>query len=204
MPEFRRHKNLVGKSFYGFSYKLFVGLVALAAIVSGCASNNASYIQAGGANSIVSTRKINIADWNNAAAKLTTDMLASGVLDNLKLKQPIKMLVSNIKNKTPEVIDTGMLTNKIIMDLTNSGKVIVIKDDKATQELLQYEAEMSGKKIGMAKITLTGSISEDREINSDKMEVTYTFTLELNMNGTSRWIGQEQISKQSDRSSFGF
>lgn len=131
-------------------------------------------------------------------------MLASGVLDNLKLKQPIKMLVSNIKNKTSEVIDTGMLTNKIIMDLTNSGKVIVIKDDKATQELLQYEAEMSGKKIGMAKITLTGSISEDREINSDKREVTYTFTLELNMNGTSRWIGQEQISKQSDRSSFGF
>lgn len=88
--------------------------------------------------------------------------------------------------------------------ITNSGKVIVIKDDKATQELLQYEAEMSGKKIGMAKITLTGSISEDREINSDKREVTYTFTLELNMNGTSRWIGQEQISKQSDRSSFGF
>ncbi|MDX8414897.1 penicillin-binding protein activator LpoB [Opitutales bacterium CLA-KB-P66] len=131
-------------------------------------------------------------------------MLASGVLDNLNLKQPIKMMVSNVKNKTSEVIDTTMLTNKIIMDLTNSGKVLVIKDDKATQELLEYESERTGKKIGMAKITLTGSISEDREVNSSAREVTYTFIMELNMNGTSRWIGQEQISKQSSRSTFGF
>ena len=63
---------------------------------------------------------------------------------------------------------------------------------------------MTGKKIGVAKLTLTGSISEDRELNSDKREVTYTFTLELNMNGTSRWIGQEQITKQSERSTLGF
>ncbi|WP_370396364.1 hypothetical protein [Intestinicryptomonas porci] len=170
----------------------------------GCASGNATYIQSGGADSIVSTRKINIADWNNAAVKLTNNMLASGVLDNLNLKQPIKMMVSNVKNKTSEVIDTTMLTNKIIMDLTNSGKVLVIKDDKATQELLEYESERTGKKIGMAKITLTGSISEDREVNSSAREVTYTFIMELNMNGTSRWIGQEQISKQSSRSTFGF
>ena len=176
----------------------------LTIVMTGCGSNNASYVQSGGANSIVSTNKINIADWNGAAAKLTNDMLASGIIDKLGLKQPIKMLVSNVKNKTSEVIDTTMLTNKIVMNLTNSGKVIVIKDDQATQELLQYEAEVTGKKIGVAKITLTGSIAEDREVNSSKREVTYTFTLELNMNGTSRWIGQEQITKQSDRSSFGF
>ena len=176
----------------------------IAAVMMGCASGNATYVQSGGAESIVSTRKINIADWNNAAANLTNKMLASGVLDNLNLKQPIKMQVSNVKNKTTEIIDTTMLTNKIIMDLTNSGKVLVIKDDKATQELLEYEAERTGKKIGVAKITLTGSIAEDRETNSSTREVTYTFTMELNMNGTSRWIGQEQISKQSSRSTFGF
>lgn len=178
--------------------------VLAAIVLMGCASNNASYVQSGGPNSIISTRKINIADWNNAAATLTNKLLASGTLDKLGLKQPIKMLVSNVKNKTSEVIDTSMLTNRIIMTLTNSGKVVAIKDDQATQELLQYEAEMSGKKIGVAKITLTGSIAEDRELNSDTREVTYTFTLELNMNGTSRWIGQEQITKQSDRSTFGF
>ncbi len=185
---------------------LYLGACAamLLALASGCASSNASYVQSGGPNSIISTRKINIADWNSAAAKLTNNLLASGTLDKLGLKQPIKILVSNVKNKTSEVIDTSMLTNKIVMELTNSGKVIAIKDDKATQELLQYEAEMTGKKIGVAKLTLTGSISEDRELNSDKREVTYTFTLELNMNGTSRWIGQEQITKQSERSTLGF
>ena len=183
-------------------YKFFMAVLAV--IMSGCASNNASYVQSGGANTIISTRKINIADWNNAAAKLTSNLLASGTLDNLGLKQPIKMLVSTVKNNTSEVINTSMLTDRIIMDLTNTGKVIAINNDKATQELLQYEAEISGKKIGVAKITLTGSISEDREVNSDKREVTYIFTLSLNMNGTSRWIGTEQITKQSDRSTFGF
>ncbi len=176
----------------------------LSIIMSGCASNNASYVDSGGPDTIISTRKINIADWNTAAAKLTSNLLASGTLDSLGLKQPIKMMVSNVKNKTSEVIDTSRLTNKIIMDLTNSGKVLVIKNDKATQELLEYEAEMTGKRIGVAKITLTGSIMEDRESNSDMREVTYTFTLELNMNGTSRWIGQEQITKQSEKSTFGF
>lgn len=179
-------------------------MAALAVLVSGCASKNASYVQSGGADSIISTRKINIADWNSAAAKLTSNLLASGTLDSLGLKQPIKMLVSSVKNNTSEVIDTSMLTNRIIMDLTNTGKVIAISNDRATQELAQSEAKISGKKIDPAKITLTGLISEDREANSDKREVTYTFTLQLNMDGASRWIGTEQITKQSDISAFGF
>ena len=74
-------------------------------IISGCASDNASYVESGGARSIITTNKINIADWNSAAAALINDMLSSGALEKTGEKQPVKMLVSRIRNSTSEVID---------------------------------------------------------------------------------------------------
>ncbi len=179
-------------------------IISLLALVSGCASNNATYVDSGGARSIISTNKINIADWNAAAASLTNDLLSSGALEKIPEKQPVKMLVSRIINRTSESIDTDMLTRKITMVLGNSGKVRVVSQDAATSELAEYEAEMTGKKVAQPKITMTGKILEDRESNSDLREVTYTFFLEVNYRGTPIWSGEKQITKQSEKSSFGF
>ena len=173
-------------------------------IISGCASDNASYVESGGARSIITTNKINIADWNSAAAALINDMLSSGALEKTGEKQPVKMLVSRIRNSTSEVIDVEMLTRRVAMTLTNSGKVRVVSNDAATMELAEYEAEMKGKKVSKPKITLTGKISEDRESNSSAREVTYTFSLELNHRGSPVWIGEKQITKQSSKGMFGF
>lgn len=173
-------------------------------IISGCASDNASYVESGGARSIITTNKINIADWNSAASALINDMLSSGALEKTGEKQPVKMLVSRIRNSTSEVIDVEMLTRRVAMTLTNSGKVRVVSNDAATMELAEYEAEMEGKKVSKPKITLTGKISEDRESNSSAREVTYTFSLELNHRGSPVWIGEKQITKQSSKGMFGF
>lgn len=172
-------------------------------VISGCASDNASYVESGGARSIITTNKINIADWNSAASALINDMLSSGALEKTGETQPVKMLVSRIRNSTSEVIDVEMFTRRVAMTLTNSGKVRVVSSDAATIELAEYEAEAKGKKISKPKITLTGKISEDRESNSSAREVTYTFSLELNHRGSPVWIGEKQITKQSSKGVFG-
>ena len=177
-------------------------MLASLAAMCGCASGNASYVESGGARSVVTTNKINIADWNNAAAGLVNDMLASNCLDQFKL--PVKMKVSRIVNRTSQPIDTDMLTKQISIALNNSGKVITESQDAATRELAEYEAFTSNKKVSVANITMTGKIIEDRDSNSDVREVTYVFMLEINSGGNAIWQGQKQISKQSAKSSFGF
>lgn len=171
--------------------------------LSGCASKNASYIESGGARSVVSTDKINIGDWNRASTKLVNAMLASGALERTQLKQPIKILVSEVTNRTSDVIDTDLLTRQICIALNNSGKAEAASSDAATNELAEYEAKKLGKSVALPKLTLTGKIIEDRESNSDFREVTYVFFLDLNYRGRAVWSGQEQISKQQEKSFWG-
>ncbi len=180
-------------------------IMALATVLlSACGSSNASYVESGGSQSLSSTRKINIADWNNAAATLVNDMLSSGAIDNTGLPYPVKMQVSNVINNTSNVIDVSMITNQISIALNNTGKVSTVSTDALTSELAQYEAMKQGKKVGLPKFTLTGKISEDRETVGRTKEVTYIFSMELNYIGKAIWMGQKQISKQSTRPMIGF
>ena len=175
-----------------------------AALLGGCASDNASYVESGGPRSIISANKIDVADWNAAAASLTNDLLSSGVLERTGEKQPIKLLVSRVKNSTSEVVDVEMLTRKITMTLINSGKAIVASGDIATQELAEAEAAANGSKVEKPKITITGKILENREINSSMKEVTYTFMLDVNYRGSAIWSGEKQITKQAEKPLFGW
>ncbi len=172
-------------------------------ILCGCASENARYIESGGSRSIISTNQINMADWNNASASLVNDLLSSGAIDKTGVVLPAKIKVSRIINRTSNNIDTDLLTTQICIALNNSGKAYAVSDDPTTKELAEYEAKRQGKIVGLPKFTLTGKIIEVRESNSSTKEVTYTFFLELNYIGKSIWIGQKQIAKQSDKSSFG-
>ena len=175
---------------------------AVAALLAGCSSGNARYVDTGGSRSVISTRKINMADWNNAASSLVDELLSSGKLESFK--QPVKMKVSRIVNRTSNAIDTDLLTRQICIVLNNSGKAETVSEDAATSELAEYEAFMKNEKVSAPKITMTGKIIEDRDSNDDLDEVTYVFFLEVNAGGKAIWQGQKQITKQSERSSFGF
>ncbi len=178
----------------------YILLATLSMLVFGCASSDAVYVESGGSRSVVTTNKINIADWNNAAAALVNDMLSSGCLE--KFKQPVKMQVSRVINRTSQTIDTDMLTKQISIALNNSGKVQTMSDDPTSKELAEYEAFMANSKVPAPKITMTGKIIEDRDDNSSVKEVTYVFMLEINSGGNAIWQGQKQISKQSDKGWF--
>ena len=171
----------------------------------GCAGDeNARYIESGGARSIISANKINVADWNSAASSLTNELLSSGALDNIKEPKPLRLLVSRIINRTSENIDTDMLTKQITIVLGNSGKVRVVSSDSATRELAEKMAKQKGVSVPSPKITLTGKIIEDRERNSSMKEITFTFFLEVNYMGEVVWAGQKQLTKQQKTSSIGW
>ncbi len=178
--------------------------IALAVVFfGGCASQNATYVESGGSQSLLSTNKINIADWNAAAAALVNDMMASGVMNRFPEK-PVRMKVSRIVNRTSEQIDTELLTKQISIALLNSGNVVTMSDDEYTQELAKQQAFMADKQMPLPKVTLTGRIVEDRESVGKKREVTYVFMLSLNHEGVGVWEGQKQLTKQSNRGSFAF
>lgn len=175
---------------------------ACASAMCGCASDNAYYVDSGGPRTVVSTDKINIADWNNASAALVNEMLSSGVLE--RFKQPVKMRVSRIVNRTSQPVDTDLLTKQICIVLNNSGKVVAESSDKAASELAEYEAFKANKQVAAPQITMSGKIIEDRESNSDVREVTYVFMLDINSAGVAVWSGQKQITKQAQKGLFGF
>ncbi len=184
--------------------KISVFAAAAAALLAGCASQNAVYVESGGARSIVSTNKINMADWNAASADLVSELLASGAIDDTKLQQPVKMKVSRIVNRTSSPVDTDLLTRQICITLSKTGKISAVSDDSLTDELARYEAKRQGKTLGLPKLTMTGKIVEDRESNSDLREVTYVFFLEVNYLGKAIWMGQKQITKQQERGGVGW
>ncbi|MBQ6534442.1 MAG: hypothetical protein IJI37_04665 [Opitutales bacterium] len=180
-----------------------IAILAASIALCGCASQNARYIESGGARSIISTDKINMADWNAASASLVNDLLASGAIEKTGEALPVKIKVSRVINRTSNPVDTDLLTNQICMVLNNSGKAVAVSDDAVTNELAQYEAKRKGGSVSLPKLTITGKIMEVRESNSDMREVTYTFMLQVNHMGNSVWMGQKQIAKQQDKGLFG-
>ena len=170
---------------------------AILLAVSGCSPDSARRIEAGGARSLLSVNKINMADWNEAASSLVNDMLASGCLDSFKQK-PVKMAVGRIVNRTSRSIETDLLTRQITIALNNSGKVRVAATDAFSKEQEKYEAFMNDKKVSLPKLVMTGKIIEDRESVDGVREVTYVFILSLASGGEVIWEAQKQIAKQAD------
>ncbi len=178
-------------------------IIALGSLIlGGCASSNGKYVQ--NEKGLVVGPEVGIQDFNSAASAVVNDLLASGALDDLKLKMPIKMLVSRVKSDVSEPINRELLTNQICMALNRSGKVRAMKDDLPTRQLLEAEARKLGKPISLPKITLTGSISQLNASNDDVKQITYVFAIEVNYRGTSIWMGQKQITKQFEKSSLGW
>lgn len=112
-------------------------------------------MEAGGSRSLISTDKINIADWNKAADALVNSMLSSSAFE--KLKKPAILQVSRIINRTSQRIDTDLLTKRITITLNNSGQAIVKSTDKYSTELAEYKRFMGGKStLPTADVTLSG------------------------------------------------
>ncbi len=198
--------------------KLALATLAAAAalLLSGCATkNDAKYVDSQGPNTIVSLNQINIQDWNNAADKLVSSLLASGVLERAP-ELPAVMAISRIRNNTQQQVDTDNLTKKIRIALNQTGKVVTTTtlgadgkvEDAVAADVGAMQSFMAGEKqkTVLPYYTLSGKLLEDRVSSGSTKQVTYTFQLSLTTtkNGLAVWEGEEQITKQGQRSSVGW
>lgn len=174
-----------------------------AALLAGCETGNAKYTESGGPRSLISTDKINIADWNKAADALVDSLISSGAFENFNSK-PVIIQVSRIVNRTSQRVDTDLLTKRITIALNNSKLAIAKTDDPLSKELAEYQNFAGGKGgVPAASAALSGKIIEDREKVGGKTEVTYVFQLSLNAGGLAIWEDQRQITKQSEKTFLG-
>lgn len=189
---------------------------AAALLLSGCATkNDAKYVDSQGPNTIVSLNQINIQDWNNAADKLVASLLSSGVLERAP-ELPAVMAISRIRNNTQQQVDTDNLTKKIRIALNQTGKVVTTTtlgadgkvEDAVAADVGAMQSFMAGEKqkTVLPFYTLSGKLLEDRVSSGSTKQVTYTFQLSLTTtkNGLAVWEGEEQITKQGQRSSVGW
>jgi penicillin-binding protein activator len=190
---------------------------ATAVFVSGCASDgsNAKYVDSQGPQTIVSLNAINVQDWNTAAEKLVSSLLASGVLERAP-ELPAIMAISRIRNNTQQQVDTDSLTKKIRIALNQTGKVVTTTtmgpDGKVEDAMAADAGAMGAFMAGQKQVTklpyytLSGKLLEDRAKAGTTRQVTYTFQLSLTTvkDGLALWEGEEQITKQGKRSSVGW
>ena len=188
---------------------------ATALLFAGCASNNARYVDSQGPETIVSLDRINIQDWNAAADRLVAKLLASNVLERAP-ELPAVMAVSRIRNNTGVQVDTDNLTKKIRVALLDTGKVVTTTtlgpdgkvEDAMAAEVGSMQAFMAGEKqkTVLPYYTLSGKLLDDSVRSGNTRQVTYTFQLSLTTvkDGLAVWEGEEQITKQGQRSTVGW
>lgn len=198
-------------------HKSLVLLPALAAalLATGCATNDAKYVDSQGPNTVVSLDRINIQDWNNAADKLVASLLASGVLERAP-EQPAVMGVSRIRNNTQQQVDIDSLTKKVRVALNQTGKVVTTTvvgidgkvEDPMAADVGAMNSFMAGEKqkTTLPYYTLSGKLLEDRVQSGKTEQITFTFQLSLTTvkDGLAVWEDETQITKQGNRSSVGW
>lgn len=192
--------------------KFYLMLLTPLIFLDGCTTHT-RYIEPGGPRTIV-TSEINIQDFSYAAEDMVKSLLISGSLDKTP-QQPAVLAISKIINNTTQQIDTDMLTKKIRVALSQSGKVLTtttigiggIVEDPLAQGI-QQENEFYADKNKPQRLpdySLSGKIIEKRDRQDNVRQVTYTFQLSLtDGNGLAVWEEEKQITKQGKQCVIGW
>ena len=193
--------------------KIIIPLIAASAVfITGCGTN-AHYVATGGTQNIVNVGQINIQDFMSAADNMSSDLLASGVLDRVKTP-PAVLAISRIINSTGSQLETDLLLKKIHIALLNSHKAVttttfglggIAEDPLAKGQQQKNDFLNDQTTTGVTDFTLSGKIIQLAVKDGDTHQSTYSFQLSLTDNrGLAVWEGEKQITKQGSQSSVGF
>ena len=155
-------------------------------------------------------------DLQAVTDKMVESMLAfPPVMILTNSERPI-IVVSDIKNKTSEHIDTESITDSISSKLLRSGRFRFVDMTKANdvRKQLDYQnnsgmvnatkAVQFGRQVG-AKYMLYGNLSSIVKQNQDQRNVYYKMTMRLMdlETGLLEWSDEKEIRKTKERSLFG-
>jgi uncharacterized protein (TIGR02722 family) len=190
-------------------------LLALAAL-TGCQTTPAVYVDANKGGGIVSLDKIDVQDFANAADSMLQSLYDSPAFAGASRggQRPVFML-GNITNDTASNFDTSLLTKRITISLTRSGKVGVAKaagfggaQDQAAAEARRNAAFLGGEQAKpiLPDYTLSGKIIEARAQAGNVRQTSYVFQLSLTevKTGLATWEEEKTITKQGTKNQVGF
>lgn len=151
-------------------------------------------------------------DLNLIVEKMVSSLLRTPILDGKN--RPVIML-SRVKNKTSEHIDTKNITDKIKTTLLKSGRVRVTSYNEIGQELkdeLDYQSSKyikkeTAKQVGnqiAADYKIYGEITSIEKNDGSNVDLYYKMTLNLaNIEtGLTEWADEKEIRKAGSKSLF--
>lgn len=191
-------------------------LPALLLTFSGCAMTSNAYkgnVSYKNAHDVEQTTlNFGSTDLNLIVEKMVTSLLRTPILDGKN--RPVIML-SKVKNKTSEHIDTKNITDKIKTTLLKSGRVRVTSYNEIGQDLkdeLEYQSSKyvkqdTAKKVGnqiAADYKIYGEITSIEKNDGSDVDLYYKMTLNLaNIEtGLTEWADEKEIRKAGSKSLF--
>ncbi len=188
--------------------------------IAGCdsttsAPKDTTYIQSTGTKTIASVHEINVQDWSQAADQLVSSLLESGVFERTPADPDI-LVIGRIINDTTQQVDTDLLTKKMRIGISSSGKALTTTsmgyggkvEDEVAAETAAYKEYMGDKTVEtkLPTMSLTGKLLESRSSAGNVRQSTYTFQMSLTeiASGLALWEDEVQITKQGKMPSVGW
>ena len=192
---------------------------SLVLLLTGCGSNP-HRIDPEGSSDLITTHEINFKDWQNVADKAAESLVNSGVLKRNDGQKNI-LMISEIKNKTTQHINTEILTDRIRGDLLKSKLAMTTTaislqgpEDKATREVRILEHDELFDKSTVQKnataiapnMSLSGTIIQKKTKYSRSEESYFFFHVVLTdlKTGLAVWEDNFEIAKQKQKSFMGY
>ena len=192
-------------------------VVATAALLGGCASSQATYVDPAGTRTLSNVGEINVQDWNMASESMINSLISkhinSGSLKGSGPDGRAILAISRIVNNTSIQIDTDILVKKIRVALLGTGKVVadITAGLGGPEDPLAAEAKREQQFLGTQKVagrpdyTLSGKIIENRTRQGNQRESTYVFQMALaTRDGLAVWEEEKSITKQGKRAPVGW
>lgn len=188
-------------------------LLVASLLTAGCAGGRkVTYADPGEAETL--TVDFGSTDLQIIAGKMVEQMLASAVFN--QSDRPV-LYFSTVKNKTDEHIDTKNITDKMRVQLIQSGKVALIdrgETEKQVMEEMRYQHQsgmvdpseaIAGGQQAAPDYFLFGEITSIRKRVGGHEDVYFKFTLNLKNleKGTLDWAAEKEIRKKANRRLFG-
>lgn len=207
----------------------FLTASVLTFTVISCGST-AARIDPKGNQGLTTVNDINFKDWQNAAVKSVNSLIQAGVLDRISARKQmdqklsyrpqVVIMVSRVKNKTQQHVDTNLLTNQIRQSLLQTGKAVTTTavgadgaEDRATRQVRELENdEMFNQKTvqkdGTAiapDMSLAGEIIQQRTTQGRTSESYFMFHVTLTdlKTGLAVWENNVEVAKQETKALFG-
>lgn len=197
---------------------LYGGAAAAALLLGyGCAVAPHRIDPAGG-QTLTSTHRIDVKDWQTAALKSIDSLLASGALNRADGRKTIVM-VGEVKNNTSTPVNTRILTDKIRQAILRSGKAVTTTavgakgaEEAAVRQVRELENDDLFNQATVQKrgtviapdMSLSGEIVQQSN-RVGRVEESYFFfhvVMTDLATGLAVWEDNVEIGKQETKSIF--